>query len=121
MQLHISSSSQDRFLSHSVALNFLGDGLRDALTPNHQRTDHMGQLTIKNLEVSFHSREGTIHAVDGIDLCISRGGCWAGWRVRFRKSVTCNSILQLLPPPAQFGKGRLNGRGKTCFSKLMTG
>lgn len=89
------------------------------LTPNHQRTDHMGQLTIKNLEVSFHSREGTIHAVDGIDLCINPGEVVGlVGESGSGKSVTCNSILQLLPsPPAQFGKGKIEWSGKDLLQQ----
>ena len=79
----------------------------------------MGQLTIKNLEVSFHSREGTIHAVDGIDLCINPGEVVGlVGESGSGKSVTCNSILQLLPsPPAQFGKGKIEWSGKDLLQQ----
>ena len=33
----------------------------------------MGHLSIKNLKVCFHTREGTIRAVEGIDLAIEPG------------------------------------------------
>ena len=57
-------------------------------------------LEIKNLRTHFTLDTGTIRAVDGVDLTISRGktvgvigesGCG--------KSVTAHSILRLIPSP----------------------
>jgi len=57
-------------------------------------------LEIKNLRTTFHTYEGDVHAVDGVDLTIARGeavgivgesGCG--------KSVTSMSIMRLIPSP----------------------
>ena len=63
-------------------------------------------LTIKNLKTYFYLDEGTIHAVNGVDLDIPRGrtlaivgesGCG--------KSVTAFSILRLISPPGKIVEG----------------
>ena len=63
----------------------------------------MGQLNIQNLSVNFHSREGIVEAVNDIDLEIQEGEIVGlVGESGSGKSVTCNSILQLLPcPPAK--------------------
>ncbi len=57
-------------------------------------------LEIKNLRTTFHTYEGDVRAVDGVDLTIARGeavgivgesGCG--------KSVTSMSIMRLIPSP----------------------
>ncbi len=74
----------------------------------------MGHLSIKNLEVSFHTREGTIRAVEGIELAIEPGEIVGlVGESGSGKSVTCNSILQLLPtPPARVDNGKVEWSGK---------
>ncbi|MGQ0524663.1 MAG: ABC transporter ATP-binding protein [Betaproteobacteria bacterium] len=56
-------------------------------------------LEIRNLDVHFDTEDGTVHAVRGVSLAVGAGetlgivgesGCG--------KSVTCHSVLQLLPP-----------------------
>jgi len=69
-------------------------------------------LTISGLRTSFHTYEGTIHAVDGIDLKVFEGetlglvgesGCG--------KSVTALSILQLLRCPPTEISGDIHFHG----------
>ena len=74
----------------------------------------MGHLSIKNLKVCFHTREGTIRAVEGIDLAIEPGEIVGlVGESGSGKSVTCNSILQLLPrPPAHVDAGKFEWSGK---------
>ena len=65
-------------------------------------------LEIKDLRVSFPLDEGTVHAVEGVDLTIRRGevlgvvgesGCG--------KSITAHSILRIIPPPGRIDAGQI--------------
>jgi oligopeptide/dipeptide ABC transporter ATP-binding protein len=73
-------------------------------------------LVIRDLHTRFHTFDGVVVAVDGVDMEIFRGetlglvgesGCG--------KTVTALSILQLLPcPPAEI-KGRIEFQGKNLL------
>ena len=81
------------------------------MTETHQtiRPDDAPPLvTIEDLHTQFFLDEGTIHAVDGVDLVIPRGrtvgivgesGCG--------KSVTAFSIMRLVSPPGRIVSGRI--------------
>ena len=65
-------------------------------------------LEIKDLRVSFPLDEGTVRAVEGVNLTIRRGevlgvvgesGCG--------KSVTAHSILRIIPPPGRIEAGQI--------------
>ncbi len=65
-------------------------------------------LEIKNLHTYFHLVEGTVRAVNGVDLTIKRGqtmgvvgesGCG--------KSMTAYSILRIVPPPGRIEGGEI--------------
>ena len=79
----------------------------------------MSDLFIHNLHVGFPTREGIVRAVDGINLSIKPGEIVGlVGESGSGKSVTCNSILQLLPsPPAQFGAGKIDWSGKNLLSE----
>jgi peptide/nickel transport system ATP-binding protein len=86
-------------------------------------------LEIKDLRVSFPLDEGTVRAVEGVDLTIRRGevlgvvgesGCG--------KSVTAHSVLRIIPPPGQIDSGQIlfhpsgqssvNGNGAVDLARL---
>jgi oligopeptide/dipeptide ABC transporter ATP-binding protein len=81
----------------------------------------MALLEVSDLKTHFFTREGVVHAVDGVSLAIEAGstlglvgesGCG--------KSVTALSIMRLLPtPPARIvaGSVRFDGRDLTRLSE----
>jgi oligopeptide/dipeptide ABC transporter ATP-binding protein len=65
-------------------------------------------IRIHNLKVTFPLDEGTVQALDGIDLSIKKGkvvgvvgesGCG--------KSITARSILRIIPPPGRIDEGEI--------------
>ena len=88
---------------------------------NPPKIKAMGNLDIQNLKVSFHTREGIIHAVDGVDLSIKPGEIIGlVGESGSGKSVTCNSILQLLPtPPAHIEGEQSTGQEKISSGNTM--
>jgi len=81
----------------------------------------MPLLEVTGLRTHFFTREGVVHAVDGVSLTVDKGktlgivgesGCG--------KSVTALSIIRLLPtPPARIVSGsiRFDGRELTALSE----
>lgn len=76
-------------------------------------------LEIKNLRTYFYTEEGTVKAVDGLDLTLHEGetlavvgesGCG--------KSVTSLSVLRLIPsPPGKIESGEILFRGEDILKK----
>ena len=83
------------------------------LTQNLPKNPRMNHLNIQNLKVKFHSREGIVQAVDKINLTIHAGEVIGlVGESGSGKSVTCSSILQLLPsPPARIESGKIQWSG----------
>ena len=86
-------------------------------------------LEIKDLRVSFPLDEGTVRAVEGVDLTVRRGevlgvvgesGCG--------KSITAHSILRIIPHPGRIDSGQIlfhgagssgaNGNGVVDLAQL---
>ena len=73
-------------------------------------------LELRDLRTYFDTEEGTVKAVDGVNLSIERGktlgvvgesGCG--------KSVTAYSIMRLIPdPPGRIAGGQILFEGNTC-------
>jgi oligopeptide/dipeptide ABC transporter ATP-binding protein len=75
-------------------------------------------LKIRDLQVKFHTDDGTLCAVDGVSIDVEKGkilgivgesGCG--------KSVTALSIMRLVPcPPGEITGGEIIWKGKNLFS-----
>ncbi len=77
----------------------------------------MGKLSVKNLQVDFRMREGTVRAVDGIELSVKPGEIVGlVGESGSGKSVTCNCVLRLLPsPPARIEAETIEWNGKNLL------
>lgn len=79
----------------------------------------MPLLRVEGLRVQFQTEEGTVTAVDGVDLILREGevlalvgesGCG--------KTVTCLSLLRLIPnPPGRITGGRILFNGNNLLNK----
>ncbi len=75
-------------------------------------------LEVRGLATHFHTRDGVVRAVDGLDFALQPGeilgvvgesGCG--------KSVTSLSIMRLLPsPPAQYASGEIRYKGRDLLA-----
>lgn len=75
-------------------------------------------LKIEGLHTSFHTEDGTVRAVRGVDLnlqpaetlaLVGESGCG--------KSVTALSVMRLIPqPPGYFESGKISFRGRDLLS-----
>ncbi|MFB6185352.1 MAG: ABC transporter ATP-binding protein, partial [Halobacteriaceae archaeon] len=66
-------------------------------------------LSVRNLKTHFHTDEGTVRAVDGIDFDVDRGEtvCIVG-ESGSGKTVTSESITRILPiPPGEIVEGSI--------------
>ena len=91
--------------------------------------DNSVLLEIKDLRVSFPLDEGTVRAVEGVDLTMRRGevlgvvgesGCG--------KSITAHSVLRIIPQPGRIDSGQIlfhrpepsgaNGNGVVDLARL---
>jgi len=69
-------------------------------------------LKIKDLKVQFPMEEGTVTALDGVDLNVfKRESIGIVGETGCGKSMTAFSILRLVPPPGRITRGSINFKG----------
>jgi len=119
-----------------VAINLLGDGLRDRLDPRLgsvagdsaartpvdapasplPTTEHEWDarlLKVRGLTLEFVGAEGRLRAVDGVDLELARGSVLGlVGESGSGKSVTALSLLGLVPSPARITAGTVRFAGE---------
>jgi peptide/nickel transport system ATP-binding protein len=77
-------------------------------------------ISVRNLHTQFHTDDGTVHAVDGIDFDISRGEtvCIVG-ESGSGKTVTSESITKIIQmPPGDLPEGRVEFRDVATVREL---
>jgi len=116
-----------------MAINLLGDGIRDALDPrlksgvlssprprtlvaNYSKTKNLDAselLSVSNLRTQFHISNRNYKAVDGVSLYAKKGTCLGIiGESGSGKSVTALSIMGLVSsPPGIITKGYVNYKG----------
>jgi len=78
----------------------------------------MSLLSVDNLSVHFHTRNGIVRAVDGISLDVEAGKTFAIiGESGSGKSVACYSMLGLVPmPPGRFESGQVMFQGQDLLA-----
>jgi oligopeptide/dipeptide ABC transporter ATP-binding protein len=103
-----SAATTETLLDPSVAGNVIEEIIpASKRRPKHERGERP-LLEVKGLRTSFHTRDGVVRAVDGIDFHVDRGeimglvgesGCG--------KSVTSLSIMRLVAKPGRIEAGQV--------------
>jgi ABC-type microcin C transport system duplicated ATPase subunit YejF len=77
----------------------------------------MALLSVENLSINFHTRDGIVNAVSNISYEINAGETVAiVGESGSGKSVSCYSLLGLIPtPPGEIAAGKANFDGKDLF------
>ena len=88
-----------------------GDGTGAVIAPDRSGRDDI--LSISGLRTSFHTDEGEVRAVDGVDIDVPRGRtmCLVG-ESGCGKSITARSILGLVDEPGRIEGGSVLWRGQ---------
>ncbi len=78
----------------------------------------MTLLSVTDLRTRFHTDEGPVDAVDGLDLAVDRGEvvCLVG-ETGAGKSAVCDSLTRLVPSAEVRGEVRLDGEDLTALSE----
>ncbi len=75
-------------------------------------------LTVKNLSTRFHTRAGTIYAVNGVNFELPQNRCLALiGESGAGKSVTALSILRMIPRPGRIASGEIRMNGDNLLTK----
>ena len=74
-------------------------------------------LTVKGLQVEFHTRDGVVKAVNGVTFSLERGKVLALLgESGSGKSVTMRSLVRLLPKPRTRMAGEITLKGQSLYA-----
>ena len=74
-------------------------------------------LTVKDLQVEFHTRDGVVRAVNGVTFSLERGKVLALLgESGSRKSVTMRSLVRLLPKARTRMTGEITLKGQSLYA-----
>ena len=77
----------------------------------------MSLLEVRDLRVHFHTREGVVRAVDGVDFDVERGETLGiVGESGSGKTVTSLALLRLAPPPARIEGGSVRFEGEELLA-----
>jgi len=77
----------------------------------------MSLLEVRDLRVHFHTREGVVRAVDGVDFDVERGETLGiVGESGSGKTVTSLALLRLAPPPARIESGSVRFEGEELLA-----
>ncbi len=79
-------------------------------------TDNEQLLTVKNLNVTFPSPKGDVHAVKNISFSLGKEKVGIVGESGSGKSVTGRSVLRLLPPYAKISADEISFQGKDLLA-----
>ncbi|MBL6455289.1 ABC transporter ATP-binding protein [Belnapia sp. T6] len=75
-------------------------------------------LSVEGLQVQFHTRDGIVRAVDGVDYSVGRGETLGiVGESGSGKTVSSLALLRLVPPPARIAAGRVMFEGEDLLAK----
>ena len=75
-------------------------------------------LSVEGLQVHFHTRDGVVRAVDGVDYRVARGETLGiVGESGSGKTVSSLALLRLVPPPARIEAGRVMFEGEDLLAK----
>ncbi|RLB69449.1 MAG: ABC transporter ATP-binding protein [Deltaproteobacteria bacterium] len=79
-------------------------------------TDNKPLLTVKNLNITFPSPKGDVHAVKNVGFSLGKEKVGIVGESGSGKSVTGRSVLRLLPPYAKISADEISFRGKNLLA-----
>lgn len=87
---------------------------KNRLAPLRATADEKPLLSIEDLQVSFHTYAGEVHAVRGVNIDLEKGGALAVvGESGCGKTVTMQAVMRLTPmPPGEIKHGRILFNGK---------
>lgn len=90
--------------------------IEEVSVPSPREGDDGPLLEVRDLHVQFHTREGVVKAVNGVNYSVNAGETLAVLgESGSGKSVTAQAVMGILDmPPATIPEGRSSSAARTC-------